>query len=89
VFCGKDREFSISGNWLPDTVIDSTPSFDLDAAGIAPSFTSSVGPRLSVGGYLRTPSAGTLAIRGARSSSNTTIDMNIREGSYLIARPVN
>jgi hypothetical protein len=73
--------------FLNDTVIDSTPSYDTDASPTT--YGSTVSERLSVRGYLRTTSAGTLTIRGARSSINTTVDLNIREGSFLTARSLN
>lgn len=70
-----------------DTTIDSTPSYDTDASPTT--FGSTVAERLTVRGYLRTTTAGTLTIRGARASTNTTVDLDIREGSFLTARPLN
>lgn len=79
----------VSNNWLPDTIIDSTPSFDLDAALIPANFTTTTGTKLNITGYIRTSSAGTLTIPGARAAAHTTVDLNVREGSYFIARPLN
>ena len=84
-----DFGFSISGSLINDTVIDSTPSYDIEAAGFTSTFTASVSTEYLLSGYLRTTSAGTLTVRAARASTNTTVDLNIREGSYLIARPLN
>lgn len=84
-----DFGFSFSGSLINDTVIDSTPSYDLEAAGSASTFTATVSSKYLPTGYLRKTSAGTLTVRGARASTNTTVDLNIREGSYLIARPLN
>lgn len=75
--------------FINDTVIDSTPSYDLEAAGSSVTFATSVSERLGMRGYLRTTTAGALTIRAARASTNTTVDLNIREGSYLMARPLN
>lgn len=73
--------------FLNDVVIDSTPSYDTDSSPTT--FGSTVSERLSVRGYVRTTAAGTLTIRGARSSINTTVDLNVREGTFLTARPLN
>lgn len=70
-----------------DTVIDSTPSYDTDSSPTT--FGSTVSERLSVRGYMRTTSAGTLTIRGARSSTSALVDLVIREGAFLTARPLN
>lgn len=79
----------VNANFTPDTTIDATPSYDLEAAGLATTFTTTPSNKYGLGGYLTTSSAGTLTIRAARASTNTTVDLNIREGSYLLARPVN
>jgi hypothetical protein len=84
-----DYGFTTNGSYINDTTIDSTPSYDMEAAGFTVGFTTTVNNRYALVGYLRTTSAGTLTIRAARASSNTTVDLNIREGSYLIARPLN
>jgi hypothetical protein len=84
-----DFGFVVNSNFPQDTTIDSTPSFDLDAAGLASTFTTSPSNRYALSGYLTTTSAGTLTIRGARAAANTSVDLNVREGSYLVARPMN
>ena len=84
-----DFGFFVSANYLPDVTIDATPSFDLDANAIATSFTTTSSNKYELNGYIRTTTAGTLTIRGARAASNTTVDLNIREGTYFLASPLN
>lgn len=79
----------LGGNVINDTIIDPTPSFDSEAAGLSSLFTAAPTPKFALTGYFRTTTAGTLTIRGGRASTNTTVDLNIREGTYLLARPVN
>lgn len=84
-----DYGFTTNGSYINDTVIDSTPSYDLEAAGFSTNFTPTVINKYALVGYLKTTTAGTLTIRAARGAANTTVDLNIREGSYFIARPLN
>lgn len=74
-----DFGFFVSANYLPDVTIDATPSFDLDANAIPTTFTTTSSNKYQLNGYIRTTTAGTLTIRGARAASNTTVDLNIRE----------
>jgi hypothetical protein len=84
-----DFGFFVSANQLPDIIIDATPSFDLDVALIPTNFTTTPANKYQLAGYLRTTTAGTLTIRGARAASNTTVDLNVREGTYLLAKTLN
>jgi hypothetical protein len=84
-----DFGFFVNGNHLPGTTINATPSFDLDANAIPTNFTTTASNKYELAGYLRTVSAGTLTIRGARASVNTTVNLNIREGTYFIATTLN
>jgi hypothetical protein len=84
-----DFGFYVSANYLPDVTIDATPSFDLDAAVIPANFTATTGNRYELSGYIRTTTAGTLTIRGSRAAANTTVNLNVREGTYLMASPLN
>ncbi|MEI9911027.1 MAG: hypothetical protein WDO71_15935 [Bacteroidota bacterium] len=81
--------FFVSANQLPDITIDATPSFDLEANVITTNFTTTPANKYELRGYLRTTTAGTLTIRGARAAANTTVDLNVREGTYFLASPLN
>jgi hypothetical protein len=85
-----DFGFTVNVNSIfADTTIDTTPSYDLEANAVPANFTASVANKYQLSGYLRTTSAGTLTIRGARATTNTTVDLNVREGSFLLATPLN
>lgn len=73
------------------TTIDSAGVYDSESTGQAAStpWAGTVTYRYLITGYLRTSTAGTLTISCARASFNTTVDINVREGSYLNARPLN
>lgn len=83
-----DFGFIVNANTYADVTIDATPSFDLDAAGLATSFTTTPSNKYQLSGYLKTTTAGTLTIKGARATGNTTVDLNVREGSYIMATPL-
>jgi hypothetical protein len=84
-----DYGFFVSANYPTDITIDATPSFDQDAAGVPSNFTISASNKYDLRGYIRTTTAGTLTIRGARAAANTTVDLNVREGTYILASPLN
>lgn len=76
--------------FVNDTTFDSTASCEPDGTIVAyPLFGASYASRLTINGYLTTTTGGTFTIQFARAPTNTTIDLNIREGSYLQARPLN
>lgn len=83
-----DFGFFVNANTFADIIIDATPSFDLDAAALPSSFTTTPSNKYQLSGYLKTTTAGTLTIKGARAIGNTTVDLNVREGSYIMATPL-
>jgi hypothetical protein len=73
---------------LLGTVFNST-SFDFEANGGGNQFGNGVQNEFPVSGIIRSTSAGTMALQIARGATNTTVDLNVREGTYLLARPLN
>lgn len=84
-----DIGIEANGAILLGTTFNST-SFDYE---IGTASTNSIGATVikefTVNGYIRTTTAGTLALQFARGASNTTVDLNAREGTYLRATPLN
>lgn len=78
------------GTMLAGTSFTST-SFDYETTTgqTGQLFNSTPAPKYTLRAHIKTTTAGTFAIKLARSSTNTTIDLNVREGSWLKATPMN
>lgn len=86
-----DYGIEINGStYIAGTVFNST-SFDYEAGTgfTGQQFTGTVASKYNLRTYIKTTTAGTFAFKIARSPSNTTIDLNVREGSWLKATPLN
>ncbi|WP_222166732.1 hypothetical protein [Edaphocola aurantiacus] len=79
---------SYSGSLIPGTVFNSTGTHDLEAAGFGNSATATVGIRYTADLIIKTTTGGTFTIQTARTTTNTTLDFIVREGSFLMATPI-
>jgi hypothetical protein len=79
----------VTGNYSNLTTVSNQAFFNLETViGSTINWTASVSGRYTIKGFFTTTTAGTLSVEVARGTGNTTIDLNCREGSYMIARPV-
>ena len=77
-----------SGSLIPGTVFNSSGTHDLEAAGFGNSATLTPSNRYAADLIIKTTTAGVFTIQTARTTTNTTLDFIIREGSYLLATPI-
>ena len=80
----------VAANYPNLTSVSNTTFFDHEGIFASPiNFTGTVANKYAVNGVFKTTSAGTLSVQVARGTGNTAIDLNVREGTYIIARPLN
>lgn len=77
-----------TGSFIPGTVFNSTGTHDNEAAGLGNTAPSALGQR-DFRLIINTATAGTLTLQTARVTTNTTLNYDVREGSHIIARPLN
>ncbi len=84
-----DYGIEMNSTMIAGTVFNAT-SFDYETISLSTNnIGSTVQKEFTFNGYIKTTSAGTLTAKFSRGLTNTTIDLNVREGSYLVARPLN
>ena len=83
-----DLGVEMLGNIIAGTAFNSGGTFDYAASGNTVS-AGLLPTGRTLGGYIRSGNGGVLTLQVGRTSANTTLDFEIREGSYLILRPLN
>ena len=81
---------SLAGTiFSPGVTFANSAAYDQEAAGVGSTWSSTITNRFEFRGYFQTTSAGTLKFQVARASTNTTVDLLVSDGSFILAIPVN
>lgn len=77
-----------AGSFIGGTAFNNSGTHDTEAAGLGLTAPTTIGAR-DFKCIINTTTAGTLTLQIARASTNTTLNFDVKEGSHIIARPLN
>ncbi|MEP7343580.1 MAG: hypothetical protein ABI977_38020 [Acidobacteriota bacterium] len=80
----------VSSNYAAGVSFNNSAELDQESdLGSAITWSGNISNRYEIRGYFRTTTAGTMKIQVARASANTTVNLQVYEGSYILATPLN
>lgn len=80
----------VSSNYTAGVSFNNSAELDQENDLLTPvSWGATISNRYEIKGYFRTTTAGTMKIQVARASTNTTVNLQVYEGSYILATPLN
>jgi hypothetical protein len=84
-------EFGMTHNstLISGTTFNNSANYDSETNGSSNTFQATTGQEVTIEGHMTTTSAGTLTIQVARMSTNLTENITVREGTHLLATPLN